>query len=77
MDFELLTEPTHIEIIARGRGIQELDRLRKMYGGKTWRKLKGRARVRLKNGQIRDAEVHWYQAHGIGRRKLKISRFFD
>jgi hypothetical protein len=77
MDFELLTEPTDIQIIARGRGIQELDRLRTMYRGKNWRKLKGRARVRLKNGQIRDAEVHWYQAHGIGRRKLKIKRFLD
>ena len=77
MDFELVTELSQIEIIARGTGIRELDRLRTMYGGRNWRKLKGRARVRLKNGQIRYAEVHWYEAHGIGRRKLKIACYLD
>jgi hypothetical protein len=77
MDFELVTELTHIKIIARGKGIRELDRLRTMYGGRNWRKLKGRAKVRLKKGQIRYAEVHWYEAHGVGRRKFKISHFLD
>ncbi len=77
MDFELVSELTDTEVIARGGGIRELDRLRMMYGGKSWRKLKGKARVRLKNGQIRYVEVHWYEAHGIGRRKLKISHYLD
>jgi hypothetical protein len=52
-------------------------RLRKQYGPGRWRKLKGIATVKLENGNIRKAEVHWYEAHGIGKRKMKIKRLFD
>ena len=65
------------ELIAVGRGISTLARLRKRYGSGRWRKLKGEARIRLANGHIRRAETHWYEAHGVGRRGLKIKRFLD
>jgi hypothetical protein len=63
------------ETIARGRGIRELPRLRKMYGSGRWRKRKGIATIRLNDGTIRTAELHWYEAPGIGRQELKIKRF--
>lgn len=50
-------------------------RLRRRYGGTRWRKLKGTARVTLADGTIREAELHWYEAHGVGKRELKIKRF--
>jgi len=74
MYFELLGEITNIEIIAVTRSIRESARLEKRYGAGRWRKMKGIGRVRLENGQIRLAELHWYEAHGIGRRKMKIKR---
>lgn len=72
MDFEILSEIEVIETIASGNGIRELNRLRKWYGPGRWRKLKGIATVRLKNGTIRTAEVHWYETHGIGKREFKL-----
>lgn len=63
-----------IEIIARGRGIRELRRLRKAYGGKRWRKYKGVATVQIGGGALREAEVHWYEATGVGRTEIKIKR---
>jgi hypothetical protein len=51
--------------------------LRKRYGGRKWRKLKGTAKLRLSDGTIRIAEVHWFEAHGIGKRKMRIKRFLD
>jgi hypothetical protein len=63
------------ETIAAGRGIRELARLRKIYGTGRWRKRKGIARIRLDDGTLRTAEIHWYEAHGIGRKELKIKRF--
>ena len=66
-----------IEIIARGPGIRELPRLRRMCGRGRWRKLKGIVRIRLANGSIRCAELHWYEAHGIGKRELKRKRYLD
>lgn len=77
MFFEIIGEISGVELIARGRGIRSSVRLRKKYGGGTWRKLKGNARVRLTNGLERDAEVHWYEAHGIGKKEFKIKRFLD
>jgi hypothetical protein len=77
MFFEIISEITGVETIARGRGIRSLDKLRKKYGPGTWRKLKGRARVRLSHGDERQAEVHWYEAHGIGKKEFKIKRFLD
>jgi hypothetical protein len=72
MDFEIIGEITHIEPIAVGRSIRDLARLRKQYGQGRWRKLKGIARVRLRDGSIRTAEIHWYEAHGIGRKEFKL-----
>jgi hypothetical protein len=77
MDFELLSGPAKIETIARGRGIRELTRLRRAYGWGDWRKMKGIARIRLRNGRVRMAELHWYEAHGIGRREIKRKRYLD
>jgi hypothetical protein len=71
-EFELLSEITDIETIAIGSSIRIIERLRKRYGGKRWRKLKGRARVRLYSGEAYEAEVHFYECHGIGRRVLMI-----
>jgi hypothetical protein len=77
MHFEIVGDITDIEIIATGRGIRRLKQLRKRHNGRRWRKLKGIATVRLINGSIRRAEIHWYEAHGVGRRGLKIKRFLD
>lgn len=63
-----------VETIARGRGIHELRRLRKSHGNGSWRKLKGFATIRFSDGETRIAELHWYEAHGIGRREIKIKR---
>ncbi len=77
MHFEVVGPITEIETIAWGRGIRTLARLRKRHGGRGWRKRKGIATVRISGGRIRQAEVHWYEAHGIGRRGWKIKRFLD
>jgi len=77
MFFESLGDVHGVETIAVGAGIRELARLRKKFGDGRWRKLKGVALVRLEDGSIRKAEVHWYEAHGIGRRALKIKRILD
>ncbi len=72
MDFEIVSELQNIETIASGTGIRDRARLRRQYGRGRWRKLKGIAHVRLINGRIRLAEVHWYEAHGIGRKEFKF-----
>lgn len=72
MDFEIVSEITEIETIAAGVGVRDRKRLRRMYGGSRWRKLKGIASVRLLSGRIRVAEVHWYEAHGIGKKEFKL-----
>ena len=72
MDFELIGEIQDIQPIAVGRGVRGLARLRRRYGKGRWRKLKGIARVRLVDGTIHTAEVHWYEAHGIGRKEVKL-----
>jgi hypothetical protein len=77
MDFEIVGEIAHVETFAAGSSIREIVRLRKLYGRGRWRKREGIARVRLSDGAIRLAEVHWYEAHGIGRREFKIKRYFD
>ena len=66
-----------IETIAAGRGIRDLPRLRRLYGKGYWRKMKGIARIRLRNGRIRHAEIHWYEAHGIGKKEFKRKRYLD
>jgi hypothetical protein len=77
MNFEILSDITEIEIIAKGRGIRDLARLRRTYGLGNWRKLKGIARVRLASGRVRLAELHWYEAHGIGKKEIKRKRNLD
>jgi hypothetical protein len=77
MDVDIVGDITVVETIARGRGIRDLKRLRKNYGKGQWRKVKGTARVRLPNGHIRLAELHWYEAHGIGKREIKRKRYLD
>jgi hypothetical protein len=77
MHFEIVGEVSEIETIARGHGIRRLKFLRKRYGGRQWRKRKGIAAVRLANGSIRQAEVHWVEAQSVGRKGLKIKRFLD
>jgi hypothetical protein len=72
MDFELVGPIREIQSIALGRGVRERARLSRRYGTGRWRKLKGIARVRLIDGTIHTAEVHWYEAHGVGRKELKI-----
>ena len=72
MDFEFVGEITEVKTIATRTGVGDRARLRKWYGGAKWRKVKGVAQVRLPNGRIRIAEVHWYEAHGIGKREFKL-----
>lgn len=75
--FEVIRDITDIETIAVGTAIRDLTRLRKQYGSGRWRKVKGIAMIRLRSGRIRRAELHWYEAHGIGRRELKRKRYLD
>jgi hypothetical protein len=77
MYFEIFGEITHIETFAVGSSIREITRLRKRYGRGRWRKRKGIATVRLEDGAILLAEVHWYEAHGVGRKDFKIKRFIE
>jgi len=77
MYFQIVGRITEIETIAVGPGIRLLGILRKRYGRGRWRKLKGVANLRLSDGRIRVAEVHWFEAHGIGKRKMRIKRYLD
>ncbi len=77
MHFEIISDITEVQIIAVGRQIRDLARLRRRYGKGRWRKLKGVAHVRLLSGRIRLAELHWYEAHGIGRKEIKRKHYLD
>lgn len=77
MHFEIIGEIESIETIAIGPAIRELQRLRDRHGPGRWRKRKGTAMVRLLSGRTRRTELHWYEAHGVGRVKWKIKRFLD
>ena len=77
MHFEILGEISNVKTFARGSRIRELARLRKMYGRGRWRKCKGIARVQLLHGAIYHAEVHWYEAAGIGRKEFKIKHLLQ
>jgi hypothetical protein len=77
MYFEIMGQITDAETLARGTSVRERGHLRKQFGRGRWRKLKGVATVRLANGRIRTVELHWYEAHGVGKRKLKIKRYLD
>lgn len=75
--FEIIGEIKDIETIATGGRIRDIMRIQRQFGHGRWRKLKGIGKVRLENGRIGNAELHWYEAHGIGRKKMKIKRFLD
>ena len=77
MDFELLSKISDIEPIALAGQIRDIAKLRRKYGVGRWRKLKGIATIRLRNGRVRVAELHWYEAHGIGRKEMKRKRYLD
>ena len=77
MTFEIIGKITNVETIAVGNKIRELSLLREQFGEGRWRKLKGEATVRLLNGRVRYVELHWYEAHGIGKRKMKIKKYLD
>jgi hypothetical protein len=75
--FEIIGSITDIQVIASGTGVRVLKQLRKMHGAGRWRKLKGAATVHLGNGALRKVELHWYEAHRIGKRDIKIKRYLD
>ena len=77
MYFEIISEIQNLKTLFVGGKIRDIMRLRNQYGPGRWRKLKGTAEVRLQSGKIRTAELHWYEAHGIGRKKMKIKRLLD
>ena len=77
MRFEIIGEIRATETIASAHGIHILRRLVRLYGRGNWRKLKGLATVRLEDGTIAEAEVHWFEAHGIGKRRMKIKRLIE
>ncbi len=77
MEIEVVGLIENLEVIAEGPTVRIRAYLRKIYGPGRWRKMKGTAMVRLPNGYLRMVELHWYQAHGIGKRDLKIKRYLD
>lgn len=77
MEFEVLGQIRGTETIASGREIRLLGRLVRQFGAGHWRKLKGYATIRLPSGEVVDAELHWYEAHGIGKRMMKIKRLIE
>lgn len=77
MYFTIVGKIEDVQVIASAGGIYDVVRLTKQFGTGRWRKLKGVARVELVDGRTRTAEIHWYEAHGIGRRKMKIKCFLD
>jgi len=77
VDFEIIGSIRYSRTIAQGSGIRELQRLQKIHGNGRWRKCKGEATVRLTDGTVLNAEVHWYEAHGIGKREFKIKRYLE
>ncbi len=75
--FEIVSDITDIEVIAVGKSIRDLERLREQYGDGRWRKMKGIAIIQLSNGSVRKAEIHWYEAHGIGRKEFKRKGYLE
>jgi hypothetical protein len=77
VDFKIIGRITDIETIATGTTIREIRRLRRVYGLGRWRKRKGVGRVQLQDGTVRTAELHWYEAHGLGTYEHKIKQYLD
>jgi hypothetical protein len=76
-DFEIISAISDVELIARGPGIRDIVRLNREYGRGNWRKVKGTALLRLNCGRLRRAELHWYEAHGIGKREMKRKCYLE
>jgi hypothetical protein len=74
VEFEILGEIRDIETIATGRAVYIRRHLERTYGKGRWRKRKGRATVQLSDGTVREAEIHWFEAHGVGRKDFKVKR---
>ncbi len=77
MYFEIIGKIENIETIAVGKSIRQLRRLERIYGKGRWRKLKGTAKIKSRGGQIYIAEIHWYEAHGTGKKEFKIKRIIE
>ena len=77
MPFDVVGQIGRVETIVTGASIRVLKRLGRLYGKGRWRKLKGVALIRLPDGTIRKAELHWYEAHGIGKKEIKLKRYLD
>ncbi|MGH9890507.1 MAG: hypothetical protein ACREA0_00685 [bacterium] len=77
MDFEIVSEIERVEVIARGRAVRQRTRLVQQFGGRGWRKMKGEASVVRGSQEPRPAELHWYEAHGVGRHEFKIKRYLS
>jgi len=77
MKFDIIDEIREIETIAKGSEIRDLTRLKKFYGLGNWKKMKGIAHVRLSSGKVKLAELHWYEAHGIGKKEIKRKRYLE
>jgi hypothetical protein len=75
--FEIVGRISNVQTLAAGREIRQLARLKKLYGPGRWRKMKGEASIRLASGELRRAELHWYEAHGLGKRNMKFKRYVD
>jgi hypothetical protein len=77
MKFDIIDEIKDIETIAKGSRIRDLTRLKKIYGLGNWKKMKGIAHIRLSSGKVKLAELHWYEAHGIGKKEIKRKRYLE
>jgi len=77
MDFEIIGEIQWIETIASGHSIHELRRLNRVYGKTNWKKCKGIAKISLKDGAVKLAELHWYEGHGKGKKEMKIKKYLE
>lgn len=77
LHFEIVGAIGNVEVVAVGRRIRQFERLKKLYGEGRWRKMKGEASIRLASGELRRAELHWYEVHGIGTRNMKFKRYLD
>ncbi|RJP73350.1 MAG: hypothetical protein C4524_14805 [Candidatus Zixiibacteriota bacterium] len=77
MHFQIIGDIGFVETIASGREIRELRRLNRLYGQTRWRKRKGIAKVKLVDGSVRLAELHWYEGHGKGRKEIKLKKYLD
>lgn len=77
MHFEIVSDIRDATIIARGSGIREVKRLQHIYGKGRWRKRKGYATIRIVDGSLLEAEIHWYEATGIGKREFKLKRILE